>query len=410
MQYLDLNTQVIVDDALQRLNEYTNLTFLSPGSKARLLVEVLGEEIGREAEEFDRNTGAALIRGASGVLLDYIGEIYGLPRLQEEKAEVFSQEENFSFYTLEPNFGELNNGDDIIIGVGAVSLFNTNTVSPEQVVYKNTEEIVLSKNENRVFFGAEAAGAGENSNIGAASLVFHDFSNYTDSLSNTLLTSNSQSIVYGRDQESDENYRYRIQKEKISAEAGNETAIRLNILLVPGVSNIVRIPYSRGIGTTDWLIKSTSTLVSGQLVDTVQQSIDQKQSSGTSNIAKSPNIIGLEVKFPITYKTSLEDSDKEKIKAEVRKNVSDYVNNLEIGESLIVDQVVKVVLNSSDEIESMGDPNSSENFSSIFIYKRSGLSTSVIRKSLTSDYRTKQYERVILEPGVQTPIVIRDNN
>jgi hypothetical protein len=114
--------------------------------------------------------------------------------------------------------------------------------------------------------------------------------------------------------------------------------------------------------------------------------------------------------FGVTYKINLEDTDKDKIKAEIRKNIADYVNNLEIGEKLVVDQIVRVVLNSSDEIESMGDTSSSNNFSSIFIYRRSGLSNSVIRKSLTSDYKTKQYERVILEPRVETPIVIRDNN
>lgn len=410
MEYLDIDVSTSANKALQRLNSYTGLTFLSPGSKARQLVEILTEELGLEAEKFDANVGAALLRGASGVLLDYIGEILGVQRMRSEKAEVFEEEKNFFFYTLEPTFGDINNGEDIIIPAGKMLCYNTEEPGPNQVAYTNVEVVSLPRLENQVFFAASARESGEKSNIGGNSIAFHDFRNYSDSLSRSLLINNSESITYGRDTESDDNYRYRIQKEKISAEAGNETSIRLALLLVPGINDIVRIPYLRGIGTVDWLIQSTSPLVSEALVSIAQEVVEDKQSSGMGNIVRSPNVIGTEVGFSLSYKTSLEDREKEKIKTEVRKNVMDYVNNLSIGENFIVDQVVRVVLNSSDQIESMGAENSSSNFSYIFLHKRSAYSNSIIRKTLTTDYKAKSYERVILEPRVEVPVVIRDNN
>ncbi|MDD3412424.1 MAG: baseplate J/gp47 family protein [Lachnospiraceae bacterium] len=410
MEYLDINTDESTSNALQKLSSYTNLTFLSPGSKARLLVEILGEELGLEAERLDQNVGVALIRNSKGKLLDYIGEVFGMTRLSEVKASVFSEEENFMIYTLEPNFGAINNGEDINIPVGAINIYSTPNSSANRVAYKNTQMITLPRNSNRVFFAAEALYAGENSNVGANSLVFHDFTNYADSLSRTLLVTNNESITYGRNEESDDNFRFRIQREKISGEAGNETAIRLSALLIPGVSDIVKIPYSRGIGTNDWLIRSTSTLVSSSLIDAVQNVIDERQSAGMSNLAKAPNIVGLELSFPLTYKTVLEDSEKEKIRAEIRKNLADYINNLAIGEKLILDQLVRVVLNSSDKIESIGDKGSASNFTYVFIHQRSGMSNSVIRKSLLTDYKTKSNERVILEPRIESPILIKDNN
>ncbi len=410
MEYLDINVDSSVGTAFQRLNSYTALTFLSPGSKARQMVEILGEELGLEAEKFDANVGSALLRGAKGVLLDYIGELFGSHRIKNEKAEVFEEEENFMLYTLEPTFGDINNGENIVIPKGKMLIMNTEESGPSQVLYTNTEEVVLPQGENQIFFSAAAWETGENSNVGANSLVFHDFKNYSDSLNRTLLVVNNESITYGRNTESDDNYRYRIQKEKISGEAGNETAIRLGLLLVPGVADVVRIPYSRGVGTVDWLIRSTSPVVSGALIAMTQDVIDRTQSSGTSNRSKSPNIIGTEMAFSLIYKSVLEDRDKEKIKTEVRKNLADYVNNLDIGENLIIDQIVKVVLNSSDQIESMGASNSSSNFDHIFIHKRSGYSDSIIRNTLTTDYKSKRYERVILEPRVEAPILIRDNN
>jgi hypothetical protein len=79
MEFLDLQTTEIVSNALQKLNDFTNFTFLSPGSKARMLVDILSEELGIQAELFDQNIGAGLLRKAQGIVLDYIGEVYGLP-------------------------------------------------------------------------------------------------------------------------------------------------------------------------------------------------------------------------------------------------------------------------------------------------------------------------------------------
>lgn len=410
MEFLDLKTTEIISNALQKLNDFTNLTFLSPGSKARLLIDILSEELGAQAEQFDQNIGAGLLRKANGVILDYIGEIYGLSRLTEVKAEVTAEEQNFLLYTLNANFGAINNGANIIIQPGELRFSNDESFGPDSVVYVNTEVITLNNTDTTTFFSAQSLNSGEQANVGSNALVFHDFNNYSDSLNRSLLVTNSNTVSYGRDRERDENYRYRIQKEKISSEAGNETAIRLALLIIPGVADVIRIPYARGIGTCDWLIRSTSINVSSELLEVAQEAIESKQSSGMSNSAKSPVLIGVEFIFALKYKGRLEDRQKDKIKADVKKNIADYVNNLEIAESLILDQVVRVILNSSDLIESMGDEDSSDNFRNIFIYKRSGLSNALIRKTLSTDYTARNYERVILENTIETPITIIDIN
>lgn len=410
MEFLDLQTSDIISNALQKLNDFTNITFLSPGSKARMLVDILSEELGTQAQLFDQNIGAGLLRKAQGVVLDYIGEIYGLSRLTEVKSEVLAAEQNFMLYTLNVNFGAINNGAAITIPVGELKFSNEDSFGSDSIVYVNTEAITLSPTETQVFFSAQSLSPGEKANVGTNTLVHHSFFNYSDSLNRTLLVTNTNSVSYGRDRENDENYRYRIQKEKISSEAGNETAIRLALLVIPGVANVVQVPYSRGIGTSDWLISSTSINVSAELLEAAQNAIDFKQSVGMSNIAKSPVLIGTEFIFSLKYKGRLEDRQKEQIKTDVKKNIADYVNNLEIADSLVIDQIVRVILNSSNLIESMGDENSSDNFRNIFIYKRSGLSNSLIRKNLTLDYIAKSYERVILENTIETPITIIDIN
>ena len=77
MEYINLSTDLIVSNAASRLNEYTGLSFLTPGSKARALIEILGEELALQATEFDRNIGSNFIRKASGKMLDFIDEAMG---------------------------------------------------------------------------------------------------------------------------------------------------------------------------------------------------------------------------------------------------------------------------------------------------------------------------------------------
>lgn len=410
MELLDLQTSNIVSNAIQKLNAFTNLTFLSPGSKARMLIDILSEEIGLQAIDFDANSGAALLRNARGNVLDFIGEIYGLDRLEEVKSTVSNTEQNFILYTAGSSFGSLNNGEDIFIPSGSMQISNDQSFGTNAIIYINTEDITLRSNESRVFFSAQAISSGFSSNAGANTLNFHNFTNYADSLGRSLLVTNNYGISYGRDRESDDNFRYRIQKEKISSEAANETSLRLGMLVVPGVADVLPIKYARGIGTCDWLITSSSVVASQDLINSCQEVINARQAVGMSNVAKSPVLIGTEFSFSITYKGRLEDRQKESIKTSIRNNIADYVNNLAIGEPLILDQVVRIVLTSSDLIQSMGDADSSDNFKNIFLYKRSGLSNSVTRKNLTGDYTPKNYERVVLETSIAKPITIIDNN
>lgn len=410
MAYLDLQTDFITEETLQQLAQRTNINFLSPGAKVRLTLDIINDKLGVQAQQFDVNTGQSFIRNANGLLLDFIGEIFGVGRNISKKSEISKEEKNFFFYTLENNFGDINLNEDVIIPSGTVRIYNSDDSSVQKITYVNTTQIVLPAGEKRVYFSAESEGFGADYNVGANSLVRHNFKGYADSVNQSLLVSNSAAITYGEDEETDENYRFRIQQQAIAGEKANFSAIRLALLGTPGVSDVVRIKYPRGIGTTDWLIKAVTPDVPQRLIDIAQSAIDDTQAEGLENLAKSPVIIGLQLIFSISYRTQLEDNIKTQIKAEMRKNIVSYVNNLGIGEKLVIDQLKKIILNSDSRIESIGSEDTSADFNKINIYKRSPVSESVVRRTILDTYRTKANERVIIEPSIASPIVITDNN
>lgn len=410
MAYLDLDKNFITEQTLEELAQKTNISFLSPGAKVRLILDIVNEKLSLQANQFDVNTGKSFIRNAEGVLLDFIGELFGVQRIKSQKAEVSREEKNFYFYTLEESFGDLNIGEDIVIPPGSVKIYNTEEENIEVISYVNTEEIRLPADQRIVYFSAESEGLGANFNVGANSLVFHNFKGYADSLNRSLLVSNEASIAYAEDEESDENFRFRIQQQTLAGEAANFSAIRLALLSIPGVSDVFRVRYPRGIGTTDWLIKAVTPIVPQRLIDTCQAAIDNTQAEGMENLAKPPVLIGLELRFSITYRTRLEDFVKDQIKNDLRKNIITYVNSLAIGEKLVLDQIKKIILNSDNRIESIGSEDTGTDFNAVNIYKRFSTSNSVVRRSLVGDYKTRNNERVVVEPDLEAPILITDNN
>lgn len=410
MAYLDLNKDFITEQTLEQLAQKSNISFLSPGAKIRLILDIVNEKLALQADQFDVNTGKSFIRNANGVLLDFVGELFGVQRVKAQKAEVSKEEKNFYFYTLEQSFGDINIDQDIVIPAGSVRIYNTENSNLQVVSYVNTEQIILPAGERQVYFSAESEGLGAQFNVGANTLVFHNFKGYSDSANRSLLVSNTASITYAEDEETDENFRFRIQQQTLAGEAANFSAIRLALLSIPGVSDVFRIRYPRGIGTTDWLIKAVTPVVPQRLIDTCQAAIENTQAEGMENLAKAPIIIGLELRFSITYRNRLENAIKEQIKVDIRKNITSYVNNLAIGEKLVIDQIKKNILNSDNRIESIGSDDTGLDFEKINIYKRSAISNSVVRRSIIGDYRTKNNERVVIEPDLDTPIIITDNN
>jgi len=70
-------------------------------------------------------------------------------------------------------------------------------------------------------------------NIGAGTLVEHNFSLYDDYLNNSLKTINVEGVVYAQERESDDAFRYRIINQTLASEQANSVAIRMRRYLCP---------------------------------------------------------------------------------------------------------------------------------------------------------------------------------
>ena len=405
MALIRKNYSDIIDSALRQLTQETNITQLSPGAKARALLEIVSRQISEQYQVFDLNLANAFLSTARGEFLNYIGEIVGVERLQPVTAGSVAEAQNVIFYTFAATFGAINGGSDITIAKGTrLWTLPSTTGADDSVYFYVTEDVVLSSAASQQAIPVSATQQGDISNVGQDTLVNHDFENYTDFENGTLLVRNRASITSGRGLESDEDFRYRISKQVTASEMGNETAIRLAALSVPGVADVSMVPFVRGLGTFAVYIKSLEARVSDELVDAVQQTIDTVQSFGNRGYALKPKEIGIEMILSLTYRESITSRDRAAINRDVVGTMYDYINNLDIGEDFIINEVVQRVMQVDDRIKNVGVAN--KPIDDLKMWKTSRTSDNRVRYTLQNDYTAAFDEKVLVEYSLTRPITI----
>jgi uncharacterized phage protein gp47/JayE len=154
-------------------------------------------------------------------------------------------------------------------------------------------------------------------------------------------------------EEGDENYRYRISQKVNTAAKANKMAIRLGCLSVDGVRDIKMKRWVQGTGSFAVYVISEEGIVSDELLERVQKKIDEVQAYGNKGIAVKPNEIKLEMKVRITYSSDTTEVEKRNVALDARRNLRKYIQNLSIGEDLIINEAIERVMNTSNQIKNM---------------------------------------------------------
>ena len=403
MTFLRREYSEILDSALRQLTAETNITQLSPGAKARTVLEITSRQVSEQYQVFDANLAMAFISSSRGEALDLMGELVGLQRLQPTAASTISGSETVIFYTEAGNFGEINGGGDITIPKGTRLFTSPSAPGAEDgITYYISEETDLPAAARQQAVPVAAAQQGNIYNVGKDSLVNHEFTNYVEGLSNTLLVRNQASITTGRNVESDADFRYRISRQVTASERANETAIRLASLSVPGVADIVTVPYIRGLGTYGVFVKSVDARVSDDLVAAVQVVLDIVQSYGNRGFALAPKEIGMEMDLTLTFRETITSKDQADISRGVVSTVYDYINNLQIGEDFIINELVQRVMSVDDRIRNLGEAN--QPIDDLKAWRTSRTADNRVRYTLNDDYIAAFDEKVLIEYSLAEPV------
>lgn len=394
------NFQELVADSLEELARNTNITKLSAGGKARSILESVSKRLEEQYDIFDVNLARAFVSSAPGQYLDLIGELFGVSRLPAESATV-SEELQIMKFSVDGGgtFGSINNSTAIIVRAGVRI---SSQAGASGAVYRIIQDKVLNAADTEDYVAVEALRPGEESNVGAGSLVFHTFTDYADSANKTLIVTNTNPISNGRNFESDSNFRFRIVNRALEAEAGNATAIRLAILSTPGIADVLLLRHYRGIGTWGAILKSVTPTVSQELIDNVTSNVFSATSFGHMSFIRKPKETGVTMRLTVHYSDRLDDDALQETEDSLEEAITDHINNLDLGEELLVNRMVAELFAVDDNIANFGEPGKSVD--EIFVHKETTLGDNKIRTKLLGDYFPENDERVIIEPSVQNPI------
>lgn len=364
----------------------TGIRQLAPGGKARAFCDIVADKLGQlEARQF-ANLGQTLLPFATGDALDLIGEIYGVTRIGQSNARVENTEQNFEFYVRRGTFGDINGGQNIVIPADV----RITTLAESGPVYL-TNPIVLQANNSRQFFSARSLYPGSSGNAAAQLLARHNFTGYRDAAFGSLLVTNNFGIVTGRDEETDDSYRYRIYLKIRSNSGANEAALRFELLRIPGVQNVVFVPES---GRFQVYVYSISPYTSPALIDAVQTVLNQKAAFPLTGIALSPDLVGISLATSLKVSNSYSATDQEIIVSNARSAAEQYINNLRIDEPLVINEIADRMRASDSRISDVGQPN--RPIEEILIWRSRSNDTRYSR-FLAANYTPALGERIVVE-------------
>jgi len=401
LKLIGKNFDELTAESINDLVGNTVFSHISPASNVRAILDVINRQLETNYVILDTGIALSFLSTASGEYLDNIGEMFGLSRKQATKSSVSKASKIQKFYVESGTFGGINNSQDITIPIGTVISSEPNQGG---VRYVTTEAVTLNASDSEGWVSIKSIDEGSASHVGKEILSFHNFTGYADSNNDSLLTSNIASINNGSDAETDNNYRYRISKYVTSSEGANETAIRLAMLSIPGVSDVKIVPYVRGLGSFDVFIKSTTPEVPDDLISTCQEILNQVAAYPVDAQAKKPITVGVSFELTIVYNVStVTDSIKREVENNVKLALEDYVNNLDIGEQLVLNQALSKAIEADDRVLSIGKYGKA--FDNLTLYRESKFSTNKLAVRLMNDYKPLFNEKLIIEPTLENPII-----
>jgi uncharacterized phage protein gp47/JayE len=390
----------IINRAVNDLLAQSSISQLAPGSKARAIVEAIGNVVGDVAADISLGLLNSLLPNATGSALDAYAEMVGIQRLPEIPARVTVADQNLKYYVRTGTFGDINNGSDITIPAGTeIRLANDRGFNETIFVQRNT--VVLPAASSEYYFAGDQLGMIQSRGIGPNALTRHNFTGYSDAAFQSLLVTNTKGIA-GRARETDNNLRFRITQTYTGNAAANQTSIRISALMVPGVNDVRIIHNKSGMGTFDVVVYGNTPIVSPSVIQAVQNQVNKYQAVGVNGIAVAPRIVGISLTGRLKFDVKASQSDKNAAINRARDAARVYIENISPDQDFIINELAAVILSADGMIKDFGSPN--KPFDSILIWRHTSDHSVRYSRDLIANYRVKIDEDLTAEPFLTNPI------
>jgi uncharacterized phage protein gp47/JayE len=394
-----------INNSLYRVLDKFKLAFgisnILPGSKLHQIAESIALESTISEDYINNYIKENSLMTATSFTLDAIGENhFGIKRIKMAKPVITTSMKCIKFYTNNGvSFGEINKDAsellrDIVVPEGTLI---TGSYNGTEYVFRTTSRLVLDKSLNIGYVAAEMS-IGSNTTLPSGTLKAHSFTGYTNAASKLLLVTNATAIGTGRDEESDDNYRYRLTNAVKAGSQSSYFGIRNSLLALPGVSNIEIVNGAYGGGTFAVFVQGITPITSDDLIQTVKDHLGAMVPAWCTYTVNSPRYIGITLKLSINSGSNpLTDRAVQSIVNAITENVNNFYGN-----AFNILTLQQMAANASSEVFSAI-------VSSVQIYSGSGdlrLYEEMTLDSTSNTINLSQLDKLIIEPNIVDPIKI----
>ncbi len=147
-----------------------------------------------------------------------------------------------------------------------------------------------------------------------------------------------------RENEPDDEYRYRISQQALADATANRTAIRLAALSVDGVKDVILHEYALGTGSCAAYVVIDDLSQQDSILSSVRENIAGVKAEGVRIEVLTPKLIPVGLEMALIFKGSLLELDRQSLMSLAEQGATAYLNSLYPGDAVIIDDLVNYVI------------------------------------------------------------------
>lgn len=332
-----------LDSFKEKLTRRTEITLFDPGSKIKILSDVFSNELYNLYQTNKQSFESINISTSSGKDLQALGLSKGVTPFYETYAQVSKEELCLAWYVSSGTFGNLNDGNDIVIPTGTEIWTNPKQNDMgRKITYKTTEQITLSAASSVAYASAKATASGSASNVGPGVLKNHNFTDYESKTGLRIINFNS--ILNGNDRENEELYRYRVMQSYSGKALNNSLSYSINALTIPGVLDTKIIENYYGLGTVGVVVLGTEYQVNNSMLNDVQLYFNNNFLASKKVYAVAPVTALFKFKLAVTSSKELTSTEQNNIKNFYISLAREYLRSQGLGGVIDLEKMAEIFI------------------------------------------------------------------
>ena len=357
-----------------RLEARFETTFETDDSNLAILADIIGDELVAIRNEAIQIVEDGQIDTATGRALDELAfNMYGITRKPASKASSLNIERNVYFYVDDGlTFGDINNGNSIVVSEGTVissnEFFQTNQTS---VIYEVDADYVLDAGVGIGYVGVRSRVFGFESNVNSDSLNYHDFDNYFDYNQATLKVSNKFPILNGSEEETDNNFKFKVTNYIQAKTNLNIDSLSMSSLDVNGLAEARIIPNYFGIGTVGVVLFGSGNRTNERLKNIFQNRVSELNFLNRKIMVSQGIKVFVDLKLKVFLrKNRFTEEEKRLLKRDVKTIIYEALQEQENSSFINLNEATELVRRriGSSDVVGFGEKSNSQNaFEEVFL-------------------------------------------